>query len=218
MGACHTGVTVRYGGVHKVDLNMFKSKWSFIIAGAVLLLIGIGLFFATDMVNEAGERNYISIAPTVGCLLFGGLSLLIGLKTEGKVDINIYNKKETRQAIKKRVNTMGIFVKKDIDGKYVPFAIRFYHLKNPSGRLRLCENDNKRYYVKMFDTENRRMVDLTLPDTVYVLPRKYAAIPLTMPHDKEYWKQPAPLWQKLAPGIMVLVIIIEWIFAITTGD
>lgn len=197
-------------------MNKHLNRWVIILIGVGIFAVGIFLFGIVDIVDEDGNRNYLAAVPTVVCFLVGGLAVLFGMKYKGTSDFNVIIKGEKKSAILNRVNSMNVLVRRDSNGKVVPWMIYFCKLKKPMGQLRKCENDGKRYYVHLLDIGCKKLKETRLPDTVYLDPRQMK-IPYTMEHDKEFWKPVPTLWQKVGPFALVLTLVIEWIIKITTG-
>lgn len=192
-------------------------KWYTLGIGIFLLGGAVGIFKGFDMVVE-GRINFFLTIPFM-VLLTAGLGLVYmsftiesmgtfgGFGGSQKVKVTRVGKKEP--------NTINVLVRKNDDGQTVPWKIIFTYQRKTFGLPHKLENDGKYYYFHILDLDKKKMVDVILPDTVYLDPRKYV-IPLTMPADEAYWKPILTTWQKVAPFAIVLTIIIEWIVYITT--
>jgi hypothetical protein len=94
----------------------------------------------------------------------------------------------------------------------------FEYTENHIGQPQQCLNDSKYYYVHKFNPEKGQLEQFTLPDQYdYYDPKEYANV-LMVRAWRKLNERIASLWQKVAPGILVIAIIISGIiFIATTG-
>jgi len=197
-------------------IGWFSShKWYTLGFGIALFGLVIIIFQRCDVATE-GRINYLLAVPLAALIICGVGLVLLSFNTEsmGGFGVKVSGVKGKRK-FGKQPNTINIVVRKNRNGENVPAEIFFSRHKRPMGQLHKLENDGKYYYVHILDLKTKKMIDLVLPDTMYLDPRKYV-IPLTMPADEAYWKPTIPTWQKFSTGALVVTIIIEWIVYTTT--
>ena len=105
-------------------------------------------------------------------------------------------------------NSLNIYAKTDTETKAViPERITFETMDKPEGHPQRCRNDNKYYYVHIFDILKGKLVPFKLPDAKFCPPTQLR-ISATMQANQAYF-QPIPnLFQKVAPWLLVVVIVV----------
>lgn len=193
--------------------QLIKNKWVIIGVGAFVFIAAMIAAVFLDL------HNYLFVVIVGLAAIIGVVIIYLGWHIGSGGGVSFKSSDKDIKTIKDRVNTLIIVAGKDVLGNKFPWKMYFTHHKKPFGKMRKCENDGKFYYVHLLDfdnpNKNKRLTDMMIPDTVYLDPRKYV-IPITMPADKEYWKPVPNMWQRVAPFVIVLIIIIEWIIKITT--
>lgn len=102
-----------------------------------------------------------------------------------------------------------------------PDKVVFEYVKKPLGMAQQCLNDSKEYYVQEYDPVNNKMKEWALPDSNedarYYDPKEFANV-VTMPCSKKYLEWTPNTFQKIAFGIMAVIIGVEIIgLVIFTG-
>ena len=171
----------------------------YVIGGVVSLGAGIGfgfLWFQSQNVVLA----LLTILPI-------GLGILLIIKSFQTGDEGIILTPEGSVATG-IANSLNIYAKTDpeAEGK-IPEKIAFETMLKPEGHPQRCRNDNKYYYVHILDIKKGKLVPFKLPDAKFCPPTQLR-ISATMQANQAYF-QPIPnLFQKVAPWLLVVVIVV----------
>lgn len=198
------------------DKNVKKianfSWWKTILGGA---LVAACIPFLVIYISAPREN----MAMGIGFIFFmiaGGSLLYISLFKGGEGGYN-FNKRVTGQE-----NAIVLMAKKNSNGKDVPLGIKFCEIKKipPGSRPRFLRNLKRHYHYLKFDTDkNNRLVPVELPDKLSYTPELFQ-FPATMQNYKEAIDYTPPtLAQKIAPGaILVAMLIVGFLMIITMDD
>jgi len=94
--------------------------------------------------------------------------------------------------------------------------IVFEDVVTPAGYPWTCLNDNKKYYVNIWDKVVKRLVPFVLPDQQYYDPGVFAERVLALPAHRKIFRRKEKLFQKVKTALLVLSILIVWLLIIST--
>ncbi len=187
-------------------------RWWMIIPGGISLAIGI-----TAGYLYMSSQNQFAAVITVIFLLAGGILLYSGMKKPGA--LTGYQMIKQR-GIPKEVNCISILATRNPEsenGHEVPLVIKFHRALRPKGTPRFIVNLKKHMFVNINDTLKKKMMPVKLPDKRYASPAVFP-VHSNMPRFREYMEYTPPsMLQKIAPGILLVAIIIIGILMVATG-
>ena len=179
------------------------------VGGAVCIAIGFTLAFVWS-------DNRENIWPALGFIVFvvgGGYLLYLGWHRPSEVTVIVGSEKP--QGV---VNCLNIYAHKDEGtGKVMPTKVAFEWLDPTElkGQPWQCTNNRNWYYVNLWNIAKDRLEPFVLPDSQYIDPQEFANI-INMPAHKNLFEREPSMMQKVAPGIMLLALIISIIGLIAT--
>lgn len=97
-----------------------------------------------------------------------------------------------------------------------PDKVIFENVHEPKGFPMQCLNDNKKYFVNIWDVESKRLIPFVLPDQQYSDPGVFAQRVLGLPAHRRIFAKKPKLIQKLKTGLLVGAIAIVWLLILTT--
>ncbi len=169
----------------KDKLKQVDWRWWKIAGGAGLLALGIFL----AVFGNYG-RQILIIMPGIFLTIAGGFLLYSGWR-EGSLRILKKGEPDANSLVI-RANSVG-----------------FEHIADAEGMQRRCANDGGWYHLLVED-KNKGLVEYELPDAtgerLYYDPRELANV-ITMPANKKLFEPLPSLFQKVAVGIMGLVVV-----------
>jgi len=174
-----------------------------IVGGILLVLLGFFLFY------EYSKNIHNMILGIGGFVLVGGGGLLVYLMFQAGGGIFSVGESATKRAPLEEINALIIS----------PDLVYFEQLAPkdvPTWQARKCRNNGKLYWIfKETITKDKLRVreKFVLPDTAYRDPREVANY-LNIPAHRRLAQREASLFQKIAPGLIVvamLVVGIIWI-------
>ncbi len=168
--------------------------------GIVALFVG----FLMAMAWGENRGNMLLAMGTILCWPGGAYLLYRGIQKRDQEAVIIGADKP-----KGLVNSLSIYAKKDSEtGRIYPEKIVFEWEENPLGQPQQCINNNRWYYVHLWDIAKGKLVPFALPDSQYFDPREFANV-ITMPAHKKLFERQATLLQKIAPFVMVVAFLIS---------
>lgn len=179
-----------------------KFKWKLLAPGVALAILGIGM-----MLLYGQDRHNVFFAfMTISALPAGVYMIYRGLKG-GEAGIILPEGGEQAKTTGP-VNSLNIY----------PDRVVFEYTEAHKGQPQQCLNDSKYYYVHKFNPETKDLELFVLPDKYdYYDPKEYANV-LEVRAWRKLNERIASLWQKVAPGVLVIALIISGIiFIATTG-
>lgn len=186
-----------------------NKKWWMIILGVVIFSMGItfGYLYTTD-------ANMFMAVIAVICLLGGGSLLYLGMQKPGEKQQQIMK----QSGIPQEVNCISILAKRDTEkGKDIPLVIKFHRSLRPKGTSHYIVNTKEQLFINFNNTSKKKMMPAQLPDKGYASPAVFP-IHSNMPRYREYMEYTPPtMMQKVAPGILLVAIIIVGIIMVATG-
>jgi len=193
---------LKIGKKTKSVKRIIPISWGKLIPGVIVLVLGLymGSFYIKDPSGMLlfGILGAIFIS-TGGFLAYEGIS-----RENSGFALNVSKKKMTG-----RENAVILFARRDKkSNKDVPLIIRFVELTHiPIGaRLHYFRNFKKHFYELYNNTETKKLEPVVMPDKIHFPPELFQ-IPAAMQVYKEAIEYlPPTLMQKLAPGLMILVI------------
>lgn len=178
--------------VKKTPRNWFKilPAAAMVIAGLIIAFIG----------NAAVSAPIIVLGAAI---MAGGVMLFMsGWKTGG---VRIITADEIGDTTAPTVKVGGIPNSLNLYKNKIAFEC----VENPIGQQQKCYNDTKWYFVHKFNYATSRLEEFSLPDDEdsqrYYHPREFANV-VTMPANKKLFEPIPSLFQKIAIGIMAVVI------------
>lgn len=188
-----------------------SSLWKNIVGGALSLLGALFIVFYLQ------DPNNLAVAfGAIVCLAGGGGLLYFSLSNE-KTKGYTFNKKVTGKE-----NSIVLLARKLPNGKECPIGLKFLDIPKrhipPGTRMRFVRNLKKHFYYLKLDTSTHKLVPVSLPDKAPYPPELYNKN-ATMQEFKDAieYKDPS-LAQKLAPGAILLAMIIVGFLMIVTMD
>lgn len=199
---------------------MSKLSWQF-YTGLALIAVGMG-------VAVMGTLNFNMVLMVLGVVVAGpGVYLCYrGWQNRHSYGGNISYK---MARVKRNNGHNGqdafypnclIIRPKSIDAEYIDPD----YLEDPpmNAMVRKCHNGNRSFYLLEQNAPDEKLGlrDLELPDDnddkISYNPLEFANV-ITMPLNKKYFEWSATIFQKIAIGLMVIVIIIEIIGLVVLG-
>lgn len=188
-----------------------SSLWKNILGGGLALA---GVLCIVLYLQDPG--NLAVAFGAIICLSVGGGLLYFSMANE-KTKGYTFNRKITGKE-----NTIVLLARKLSNGKDCPIGIKFLEIPKkhipPGTRMRFLRNLKKHFYYLMLDTTTHKLVPVSLPDKAPYPPELYNKN-ATMQEFKDAieYKDPS-LAQKLAPGAILLAMIIVGFLMIVTMD
>jgi hypothetical protein len=103
-----------------------------------------------------------------------------------------------------------------------PGSVEAIYMENAPGMLRKCFNNGRRYHLLEQESKGERdkLKDIILPDDdkskIYYNPKEFGNA-ASMPSNKQYFQWSATIFQKIAVGVMAIIIIAEIIGLVVLG-
>jgi len=163
-------------------------RWWLVGIGVVVLVLAYWLMTLYGQNRESMALGLVAILSLGG----GGFAIYQGFKTK-TVGV-ILTPGGGKVAIVLDANCLNIY----------PDHLEFAKLpdKELLGQPQRCHNDNKFYYVHIWEKEKDKLKAFMLPDTTYRDPREFANN-LNIPAHRELVKGEVSLVQKIAPFALV---------------
>jgi hypothetical protein len=175
------------------------TKRAFYIAiGALAAIAGIGLFaiyfFTMNMV-------------------FGGMGVVLFF-SGGFTFYYFWNKDDSTGFV---IESLGAPPKEQVNSLCIyEHVVKFDNIANPEGWPSTCHNDNKKYYVYIWDKVTEKLIPFILPDQQYYEPEVFAQRVLALPAHRKLFTRKPKLFQKLKTAMLVLAIAIVMLLILTT--
>lgn len=188
----------------------FNITWWKAISGGILFAVGLPLFLiylADPKAMWAGAGAVFTMAPGAFLIYWSFAKTQSGFTYNGQV------KRRTGKE-----NALVLFAKRNGKGKDIPVKLMPIHLQYvPIGsRLHYVRNWKKHMYFLYNDTEAKKLKPVMLPDKKAFPPelfKHHATMQLFK--DAIEYRAPSTL-QKLAPGIIILAMIVVGILMVMT--
>ncbi len=175
----------------------FSRRFYILLSSGVVSVVGIGLFvlyyFSLNIVMGVGGF----VAVVAGVFTFRHYWLQDG----GGSIVHLGGQK-----LDSDVNSMNIYSDR----------LEFAEVYEPKGFPWQCLNDNKTYFVNIWDEAARKLVPFILPDQQYCDPIVFAQRVLGLPAHKKIFERKPKLMQKLKTALLVVAILIVWLLILTT--
>lgn len=185
--------------IEKIKRPLPLKQLAYIGGGATSLVVGF-------IIATAWAVDRSSLLLTMGVIIFwpGGAYLLYrGLKKTDSEEVVIVGADKPTSI----VNSLNIYAIKDEEtDKIYPQKVVFEWVEKPKGQPQQCLNNNRWYYVHIWDIEKLILKAFTLPDTQYFDPREFANV-IVMPAHKKLFERQATFMQKIGPFVMVLAFM-----------
>jgi hypothetical protein len=176
-------------------------KWWLVIAGAVVIALGLTALFMFGTSRNA-MVGFVAVATLMG----GGTAVYLGWQKQEEGEIFTPNGKIDK---KFKANCLNVY----------PDEIKFENMPKeliPPGQPRKCRNDGKFYWVNIFNQKEGKLLKFKLPDTIYRSPAEFSNN-INIPAHRELMKARANLFEKIAPGLIVLAMFVVAILMIATN-
>ena len=188
-------------------------SWRYLLPGIALLLIGV--FVASIYMNDRG--NVFAGMASAITLATGGLLTYQGVKSsEAGFSFNANGQRKRTG----RENAIILFAKRNAEtSKDMPVLIKFVELVNPpkGARLHYVRNLKKHYFEFINNTVLKKLEPVVLPDKKSFPPDMFK-IPAAMQTYKDALEySPPTMLQKVAPGILLLAMVIVGILMVMTN-
>jgi len=199
---------------NKVVKRMLPILWRKMIPG--VLMVGVGVFLGNVYLQDTQLIFF-----GVGAAAFIGPGVLLVYQSFKSGEGGFSFKGKRRYTGKE--NTIILFARRNGGGtKDVPLRIGFHELKSEHipkrARLHYVRNIKKHFYELLYNPVTKKLEPVTLPDKKSFPPELFK-IPATMQPYKDYMEySPPTLFQKIAPGILLLAMgIVGILMVMTTG-
>lgn len=184
-------------------------NWKYLVPGIVMLVTGaVACFFYLQ------DRHNVVMAYLTA-FLFGGGGYLAYLGFSGASSGFAFDKKYTGKE-----NAIILVARRNpITGKDMPVGIKIIELKHPpvGARMHYVRNLKKHFYELWFNPATKKLMPVVLPDKKSFPPELFQ-IPAAMQTYKEAIEYvPPTLFQKLAPGAILLAMGIVGILQVVTA-
>jgi len=187
-------------------------SWRRLIPGVASIGIGIasGSVYLNDYANMfMGAISAIALAA--------GLFLIYGSFKSSEAGFAFGKKKYTG-----RENAIILFAKRNpvLTTKSVPVILRFVEIKHvpPGARLHYLKNKKRHYYELFNNLETKKLEAVVLPDKKSFPPEQFQ-IPAAMQLYKDAIEySPPTMFQKIAPGMILLGMGIVGLLMVMTGE
>ena len=130
-------------------------------------------------------------------------------------------KGNTKKKISGNVNAIVYFADRDsVTGKDVPVIMKFLALEHPpkGARLHYVRNFKRHFYELFNNNETHKLEPFVIKDKKSFPPELFK-IPAAMQTYKDAVDySPPTLMQKVAPGVLILTMIVVGILMVMTGD
>lgn len=167
-----------------------------ILSGGVSIL-GLVLFVIYFFTN-----NVVIGAPGIIMTVVGIFAFRYYWKQEGNISVEHIGGKKKAETF----NSLNIHSDR----------IEFENVYEPDGFPMQCLNDNRKYFVNIWDEKKHSLVPFILPDQQYYDPIVFAQRVLGLPAHKKIFERKPKLLQKLKTALLVLAIGIVWLLIMTT--
>jgi hypothetical protein len=188
-------------------------KWKMFIPGVILAAVGV-----FGIILYGSTLNMLMGGVAIGGLVPGAFLIYyaVNRKESGYVfNPNKYTGKENSIVIKATWNPET--------KKAIPFDIDFKTIDPPlpGAKLHLLRNINRHVYeyinVVGEGIDGEKLIPFLLPDKKLCTPEAFC-IPANMPRTREYMEYNPPTnFQKIASGVLILVMVIIGILMVMTG-
>lgn len=99
-------------------------------------------------------------------------------------------------------NSLNIYGVKYED-KVMPLKLAFENVYNPEGQPQHCLNDNKDYFVHIYDVSTKKLKPFMLPDSRFIDPAVMATF-LEQPAQTKYLRHRETLMKYIGPGLLLV--------------
>jgi len=186
-------------------------SWRRLIPGVAS--IGIGIASGSVYLNDYANM-FMGVVSAVA--FAAGLFLVYGSFKSSEAGFTFSKKKYTG-----RENAIILFAKSNpgITDKAVPVILRFVEIKHPpsGARLHYLKNTKRHYYELFNNLETKKLEPVVLPDKKSFPPEQFQ-IPAAMQLYKDAIEySPPTMFQKIAPGVILLGMGIVGLLMIATG-
>ena len=152
-------------------------------------LIGGGAYLIQQYIGRRDETSEIIVLPKI--TVAGGVSQPSVVVSEGQI------------------NSLCLY----------PNRILFESIVNPQGQPWKCLNDNKAYFVHIWDKEKEILSPFILPDQRYYDPGVFATRVLELPAHRRIFRRKQTLLQQLTPALVIAAIVVFGVIMVMTlGD
>lgn len=189
-------------------------SWRKLIPG--IALIGIGILFGFMYMND--NTNMITGVVAALALAAGGWLVKQSFES-GEAGFSFSGDGKRKQTGNE--NAILIVAKNNasVPGKEVPVTLKFIDLKKiPSGaRLHYLRNLKKHYYEILYNPKTHKLEPVVLPDKQSFPPGLFQIPAAMQPYKEAIEYSPPTMFQKIAPGIILLGMVIVGILMVMTG-
>jgi len=185
------------------------SWWKLIVAIPLLIIAVIGWIVYAPNPSETTLVGMVALLCTgvAGFLIYFGIN-------KGSTGFAFNGRKQTG-----RENAIVLLARRDeAKGKDVPRALCFAELKKiPRGAQRhRLRNLRKHFYEVFYNTATRRLEPVRLPDKKSFPPELFRLPAVMEPYKDALDYTPPSTLQKVAPGVLLLAIVIIGIIMVIT--
>ena len=185
--------------------NINWGRWLYGIIG--VSAVGLGI-----LLGAMWGQNKNPFLGLLMLIAFGsGVLLIVKCLRYQSEGVYLTPEGEVTTKVIKQANSLNIYAKVDPETKQVvPVKIAFENMDKEKleGYPRRLRNDNKLYFVHILDIEKQKLIPFRLPDTRFCPPTQLS-IPARMSANWAYWKPIPSLFQRIAPWMLVLALIVE---------
>jgi len=151
-------------------------------------------------------RNPFVAVPTLGFIGGGAFIIKRYFSRMGEVSETIVLPGGRPKPVKEQFNSLCIY----------PDKIEFTNMTNPLGQPWKCLNDNKLYFVQIWDAVKNELIEFVLPDQQYMDPEYFAKRVLELPAHRRIFRRKQSLLEQLSPAMVIVGIIVFGIVMLTT--
>lgn len=198
------------------NMNVKKAstkRWWMVILGSILGIVGLifGVLYTSNNMNYGlAMLAVITLGPAI-YLLYAGL----------RTGESGFVMQQSRVKVTGEENAL-IWCAKRTGDKDIPTYLAFLKIslnKIPTGaRLKYLRNIKRHVYELIYDTSERKLKPVTLPDKKNFSPELFK-IPATMQPVKDYLEySPPTMLQKMAPWVIMVAMIIVGILMVMTNS
>lgn len=186
------------------QINIKKSyTYRFYMVALCIVVIFVG---AILFVMYISSLNLVLGAPGIIMLLVGVITLRHYWKQEGNIAVEHIKGVEDKGGTKITINSLSIYEDRVI----------FENVYEPKGFPWQSENDNKKYYINIFDEVTHKLIPFVLPDQQYCDPNVLGKRILALPAHRKIFERKPTLMQKVKTASLVVAIGVIWLLIMTT--
>lgn len=182
--------------------------WWRVAVGIVFAIIGLlsGRVYMVDVNNMfMGGLAVFTLAPAAFFFWWSFKA--------GETGFNMSRKKHVD-----RSNAIIIMARKNGNGKDVPVGIKLANVRKlpPMSTRHYVRNWRKHMYEFINDTANKKLIPVTMPDKTPFPPEYFQLPAIFQPYKDAVDYTPPTMMQKIAPGILLLTMVIIGILMVMT--